>query len=81
MRATVVMTMTVIHAGLRCGFHFQLYGLRFGVFEFQGNRYFFAFFQRFFQTHEHNVVAAWFQLGYAFCSQRHAAFNLSLIHI
>lgn len=81
MRATVsTVVVTVIHTGLWCGFHFQLDSLRFCVFEFQGYRHFFAFFQLFFQTHEHNVVAAWFQLGYAFCSQRHAAFNFAHTH-
>lgn len=44
-----VCAVIMLHFGFRCGFHFQLDSLRFRVFEFQGYRHFFAFFQLFFR--------------------------------
>lgn len=47
MRFAVVMT--VVHCRHRRGFDFQLDGLRFGVFKFQGNGNLVALFQLFFK--------------------------------
>ena len=71
--AAVVVVVCVVG---RLGHVFNRYvdGNGFGFLEFQRNRYGFAFFQRLFQAHEHDVVAARFQLGNGFFRQRDAAF-------